>query len=76
MSRGLDAELASVSTRVAITSRLAGLRLASESNLGWVFPDLRVECVLLGGIGLCSAIPVAVWRPTRLASRTCESEPP
>eukprot|EP00969_Alexandrium_andersonii_P116426 5146923-Alexandrium_andersonii.AAC.1 len=38
----LDVELASVSNRVAIASRIADLRLASESNLGWVFPDLRV----------------------------------
>eukprot|EP00969_Alexandrium_andersonii_P131182 5801390-Alexandrium_andersonii.AAC.1 len=55
----LDVELASLSTRVASASRITGLRLASESNLEWAFPDLRVECVLVGGFGLCSAIPVA-----------------
>eukprot|EP00969_Alexandrium_andersonii_P060554 2666405-Alexandrium_andersonii.AAC.1 len=39
-------------------------------------PGLRVECVLRGGCGQCFAIPVACWRPPRLASRTCESGPP
>eukprot|EP00969_Alexandrium_andersonii_P023854 1041020-Alexandrium_andersonii.AAC.1 len=42
----LDVRLASGSNRVAIATRIAGLHLASESNLGVGLPDLRVDCVL------------------------------
>eukprot|EP00969_Alexandrium_andersonii_P370913 15478365-Alexandrium_andersonii.AAC.2 len=67
--------LASELTRVAIASRLAGLQLASESNLGVGPPELRVHCDLGVGLGCVSAAPVGVKRPPQLASRTCGSEP-
>eukprot|EP00969_Alexandrium_andersonii_P352380 15437552-Alexandrium_andersonii.AAC.1 len=41
---GLDAAgLARVSNRTASASRVAGVQLVGESNIGWVLPDSRVE---------------------------------